>query len=49
MYRPYYVNNLTKYAEIVKTMAVSDHSFVCTKLQFCTVQKLKTRNAVCNY
>jgi hypothetical protein len=49
MYRPYIVNNLTNAMEIVKTMADSDHGSVCTKLQFCTVQKSKTECGECNY
>jgi hypothetical protein len=41
VYRPYFANNLTFAAVLVKFMAISDHVFVCRKLQFRTVQNAK--------
>lgn len=48
MYRPYFANLLTRSAEVVNFMAISDHDFGCYKLQFCTVQNAKSRTRRCN-
>src|SRR5688500_5015950 len=47
VYRPYFANYLTSRMKVVKFMAISDHSFGCYKLQFCTVQNAKSGTGRC--
>src|SRR5918993_2789238 len=46
VYRPYFANYLTIRTKVVNFMAISDHSFGCYKLQFCTVQNAKSRTGL---
>ena len=47
VYRPYFANYLTIRTKVVNFMAISDHSFGCYKLQFCTVQNAKSGTGLC--
>ena len=42
MYRPSGAKFLTIPTDLVKMMAVSDHSFGCDKLQFCTFENTRS-------